>query len=670
MNSAPVELHGADTTVDQWRDREWLITNGLGGYASGTVLGDVTRRYHGLFVPNLAQPKGRHLMVSRLVEEVSSDGRTLRLGDQHAHGESHLSDSLHCLQSFRVEGNVAIWLHEWQGARWEKSILMPHSQNTVCVRYRILAGKLSIKLRPYLPFRRHDAELRKSGSDELSVLLHKDRCEVALRGSPLQLRFATQLSPTQFVADWHETGYQLLREQRRGNECEESLLSPGYFQSELSAGSTIALIASTHSWERVDINVEASFVAESRRTAMLVKDVDPQDDFLRRLTVAADQFLVLPASRIEDVTIAAAEGHELRTVIAGYHWFGDWGRDTMISLEGLMLCTKRFREARATLQTFAGYVSDGLIPNLFPEGEREGLYHTVDATLWYFHAVHRYMRATLDASLLDELLPVLRSIVDHYVRGTRFGIKMDPNDGLITASAAGYQLTWMDAKVDNWVVTPRRGKPVEIQALWYNALSLMANWVSSDERAQYERLAAQVNTSFNRRYWNDARNCLFDVLDGPDGADAAVRPNQMFAISLDYPVLAAARWNGVIDCIEQNLLTPLGLRTLSRDHPDYKSSYNGDLRARDAAYHQGTVWPWLIGHFIDAKLKVTQDKASVRKLLRAFPAHLAEAGIGTISEIFDGDPPHAPHGCIAQAWSVAEVLRAWSNTSAMSSRLR
>jgi predicted glycogen debranching enzyme len=359
------------------------------------------------------------------------------------------------------------------------------------------------------------------------------------------------------------------------------------------------------------------------------------------------------------VTIAAAEGHE----------FGDWGRDTMISLEGLMLCTKRFREARATLQTFAGYVSDGLIPNLFPEGEREGLYHTVDATLWYFHAVHRYMRATLDASLLDELLPVLRSIVDYYVRGTRFGIKMDPNDGLIAASAAGYQLTWMDAKVDNWVVTPRRGKPVEIQALWYNALRLMANWIPADERTQYERLAAQVNASFNRRYWNDARGCLFDVLDGPDGPDAAVRPNQVFAISLDYPVLAPARWNAVIACIEQNLLTPVGLRTLSRDHPDYKSSYNGDLRARDAAYHQGTVWPWLIGHFIDAKLKVVQDKASVRELLRAFPAHLAEAGIGTISEIFDGDLPHAPHGCIAQAWSVAEVLRAWMNTSTSSTKL-
>jgi predicted glycogen debranching enzyme len=664
MNSH-LELHVADTTVDQWRDREWLITNGLGGYASGTPLGDVTRRYHGLFVPNLAQPKGRHLMVSRLVEEIASGEQTLRLSDQHPHDEKHLLDSLRCLQAFRVEGNVAIWVYEWQGVRWEKSILMPHSQNTVCVRYRVLTGKLAIKLRPYLPFRRHDAELRKTASYDVSVSLRKDRCEVALGDGSLPLRFATQLSPTQFVADWREARYQLLREQRRGNECEESLLSPGYFQSEISAGSTMALIASTHAWERLDINVEAAFVAESRRTAMLVKDVDPQDEFLRRLTVAADQFLVLPASRIEEVTIAAAEGHELRTVIAGYHWFGDWGRDTMISLEGLMLCTKRFREARATLQTFAGYVSDGLIPNLFPEGEREGLYHTVDATLWYFHALHRYVRAAQDPSLLNELLPVLRSIIDHYMRGTRFGIKMDPSDGLITASAAGYQLTWMDAKVDNWVVTPRRGKPVEIQALWYNALRLMANWVPEDERTQYERLAAQVNTSFNRRYWNDARDCLFDVLDGPgpNSVDAAVRPNQVFAISLDYPVLAASRWDAVIACIEQNLLTSVGLRTLSRDHPDYKSSYNGDLRARDAAYHQGTVWPWLIGHFIDAKLKVAQDKASVRELLRAFPEHLSEAGIGTISEIFDGDVPHAPHGCVAQAWSVAEVLRAWIATS-------
>jgi predicted glycogen debranching enzyme len=356
-------------------------------------------------------------------------------------------------------------------------------------------------------------------------------------------------------------------------------------------------------------------------------------------------------------------GHPLRTVVAGYHWFLDWGRDTMISLEGLMLATGRHAEARGTLLTFASYVRDGLLPNLFPEGSREGWYHTVDATLWYFHAIHRYVDSTGDRSVLDALLPVLRSILRHHFEGTRFGIGVDAKDGLLRAGTTEHALTWMDAHMGDWIVTPRRGKPVEIQALWYNALSLMATWDTPDEAEAWQRAARQARASFNARFWNPAAECLFDVVDAevPGGNDARVRPNMLFAISLDHPVLDPPRWPAVLKAVESQLLTPVGLRTLHQADPAYSRAYHGNLKARDSAYHQGTVWPWLLGAYVDAVLKTRGDPRAARAVLAAFPAHLQVAGLGTISEVFDGEPPHAPHGCIAQAWSVAEILpdRCW-----------
>jgi predicted glycogen debranching enzyme len=338
----------------------------------------------------------------------------------------------------------------------------------------------------------------------------------------------------------------------------------------------------------------------------------------------------------------------------------------MISLEGLMLATGRPQEARATLLTFSHYVRDGLLPNLFPEGSRAGWYHTVDATLWYFHAIHRYLQATGDRSLLEELLPVLRAIMRCHVDGTRFGIVVDREDGLLRAGSPQNALTWMDAHMGDWIVTPRRGKAVEIQALWYNALRLMQQWETEDEvRADYARRAAMAQAAFNERFWNPACRCLFDVIDGEEGCDARLRPNQLFAISLDHPVLDPARWPAVLEAVGTELLTPVGLRTLGRHDPAYSSNYHGNLRSRDAAYHQGTVWPWLLGAFIDAWLKVHDNAAGARRLLQAFPGHLHVAGIGSISEVFDGDAPHTPHGCIAQAWSVAELLRCWKKTAPM-----
>ena len=313
---------------------------------------------------------------------------------------------------------------------------------------------------------------------------------------------------------------------------------------------------------------------------------------------------------------------------------------------------------------------DGLIPNLFPEGQHEGLYHTADATLWYFHALDRYLQASNDRTTLKLLLPILASCVEHHLRGTRFGIHVDPNDGLLSQGQAGYQLTWMDAKVGDWVVTPRRGKAVEINALWYNALRLMERWTSEEEdteaSARYAEMAERVRISFNDRFWYAEGDYLYDVLDGEGGADASMRPNQVLSISLPHPVLDQDRWHAVLEQVVNRLLTPMGLRSLAPGEPDYKPRYDGDLRSRDAAYHQGTVWAWLIGPLVDAWLKVhPEDDETARGFLIGFQAQLGEGCIGSINEIFDAEAPYSPRGCVAQAWSVAEVLRAWLKTQAV-----
>jgi predicted glycogen debranching enzyme len=350
-------------------------------------------------------------------------------------------------------------------------------------------------------------------------------------------------------------------------------------------------------------------------------------------------------------------------VIAGYHWFTDWGRDTMISLEGLTLSTRRVREAGYILRTFAHYVRDGLIPNMFPDGQREGLYHTADASMWFFHAVERYTAATGDDDTLRKLLPVLLDILAHHLKGTRFGIRIDPKDGLFTQGAEGYQLTWMDAKVGDWVVTPRRGKAVELNALWYNALCLAQSWTQQyggGEDLDLAGHAARARESFNRRFWYEKGGYLYDVVDGEHGDDTACRPNQVFAISLPHPILERERWDAVMHVVRERLLTPFGLRSLAPGEPEYKSRYYGDLRARDAAYHQGTVWAWLIGPYIDAALKLPgTNRQALRELLTSFDRHLDEACVGQISEVFDAETPYVPRGCVAQAWSVAEVLRSW-----------
>jgi predicted glycogen debranching enzyme len=412
----------------------------------------------------------------------------------------------------------------------------------------------------------------------------------------------------------------------------------------------------TFAWER-----------ERRRRLVSQANAALREGFPAELVLSADAFIFTPVGRKADVARAQAFGDEIRSVIAGYHWFTDWGRDTMISLEGLTLATGRPSEAAWILRTFAHYVRDGLIPNMFPEARDAGLYHTADATLWFFHALDRYVATTGDRATLRHVLPTLREIVRRHMSGTRFGIGVDPADGLLRQGAEGYQLTWMDAKVDDWVVTPRRGKAVEINALWHNALRLLERWLGEEGEAAEARAAGEAadlaRASFNRRFWNDGAGHLFDVVDGEKGDDPTCRPNQIFAVSLPNPVLDQSRWEAVVEICRRELVTPVGLRSLAPGHADYKEKYFGNLRARDASYHQGTVWAWLIGPFVDAWLKLhPDDPGSGRRFLEGFSAHLDEACIGSISEIFDAGEPFAPRGCIAQAWSVAEVLRCWVKT--------
>jgi predicted glycogen debranching enzyme len=653
--------------------REWLVTNGLGGYASGTVSGGLTRRYHALLVAALPAPYGRTVMMNYLWERLRwPDGRTVSLPTVVETPEGRELDSSTHLTAFHLEAGLPVWTYDVDGVRFEKRVLMPHLQNTTHVTYRLLSDDpIRLELRPLVAFRLHEAPVSHPVAAPYALHATGDQFELVPDSDLPRLRlflYGEDKAFTVIPEDYSRVIYGL--EQNRGYECCGDLWTPGYFRLTLSPGVSGTLVVSTEEWDTIGAldPVELPAAERSRRRRLIepAKGI-PASGAMAELVLAADQFIVTPAGRIEEAARARAMGDEVRTVIAGYHWFTDWGRDTMISLEGLTLSTGRQREAGYILRTFGHYVRDGLIPNMFPEGTKDGLYHTADASLWFFHAVHRYLGVTGDRSTLRGLLPTLVSIVEHHLRGTRFGIGVDPADGLLRQGADGYQLTWMDAKVDDWVVTPRRGKPVEINALWFNALMLLAGWLRDDgdpAALEMDGHAERARESFNRRFWYADGGYLYDVIDGEAGDDHACRPNQIFAISLDHPVLDQGRWRPVFDVVRDRLLTPVGLRSLAPGHRDYKPQYYGDLRARDAAYHQGTVWGWLIGPFIDAWLKVhPDDQAGARACLAGFTAHLDEAGVGTISEIFDAERPFTPRGCIAQAWSVAEVLRAWVKTN-------
>jgi predicted glycogen debranching enzyme len=648
---------------------EWLVTNGLGGYASGTVSGALTRRYHGLLIAALARPFGRTMMFNHVWETLRwPDGRIVSLHDVVDTPSGKELSSASRLTGFHLESGLPVWTYAVDGVKFEKRVLMPHLQNTTHITYRLLSREpVRLELRPLVAFRLHEAPVSHPVAAPYLVQALGDRFEIAPGGDLPPLRLFVYGADTAFTLQAQAFGpvaYAL--EHGRGYECSGDLWSPGYLRLTLGPDTPGTLVASTEPWDTIGaLNPEELPRAEHRRRQRLVESAKrvPSTGMAAELVLAADQFIITPAGRTEEAARARAFGDEVRTIIAGYPWFTDWGRDTMISLEGLTICTGRQREAGYILRTFGHYVRNGLIPNMFPEGTRDGLYHTADASLWFFHALHRYLVASGDRSTLRQLLPKLLSIFEHHLNGTLFGIGVDPSDGLIRQGQEGYQLTWMDAKVDDWVVTPRRGKPVEINALWYNALCLLAGWLREEgdpAAVQVEECAARACESFNARFWYEEGGYLYDVIDGEQGDDTACRPNQILAISLDHPVLDRARWLPVFEVVRERLLTPVGLRSLAPGHRDYKPQYYGDLRARDAAYHQGTVWGWLVGPFVDAWLRMSpDDKAGARRCLDGFAAHLSDAGIGTLSEIFDAENPYTARGCIAQAWTVAEVLRAW-----------
>ncbi len=656
--------------------REWLVTNGLGGYASGSISGACTRRYHGLLIAALPSPLGRTVMLNHVAEEFRlPDGKVVSLaGEQLADRKLIVSSAL-ALQEFRLEMGVPVWQYVVGDFVIERRVLLPYQQNTVYVDYRVLSGpgRLRLRVRPSVHFRPHEAPVSLKLDKAFSVTALEHGCEICYPQLP-PLRACLLAPNSAIVLDggkWRELFYRM--EYNRGYEAHGQLWSPGYFKTDLETGDHATLVASTESWDVLQaISPAEAFKAEQERRSRLLSQAGPkiEDSMGAELVLAADQFVMTPATRVADAARLRAGGDEARSVIAGYHWFTDWGRDTMISLEGLTLCTGRHAEAGYILRSFALHVRDGLIPNLFPEGQHEGLYHTADATLWYFHALNRYLQATNDRATLKQLFPILADCVEHHLRGTRFGIHVDPEDGLLAQGQQGYQLTWMDAKVGDWVVTPRRGKAVEINALWYNALRLMQHWSSEEQgdlAARYAGLADRVRDSFNRKFWCAERDYLYDVIDGESGNDASMRPNQVFAISLPHAVLDPSRWRSVLEQVINRLLTPMGLRSLAPGEPDYKPRYDGDLRSRDAAYHQGTVWAWLVGPLVDAWLKLHPgDFETAREFLVGFRAHLGEACIGTISEVFDAEAPYSARGCVAQAWSVAEVLRCWLKTAASS----
>jgi len=669
----------AQTSREVLLNREWIVTNGLGGYASGTVSGAITRRYHGLLIAALAAPLGRVVMWNHVSESLRFENKDVisLAGEERSGGQLDLRGAGY-LREFRLEDGLPIWTYHVRDLVLEKRVILPHLQNTVHVSYRILEGmsRPRLELRPAFHFRHHDIPVNKgtAGPYKLSAVNGRYEIAPARSGFPA-LRMKLCGCESAFTISGEKIPQVLYRvEQSRGYAHEGELWSPGFFHVDLAAEMTPTLIASTEKWEIVEVlGPEQALASERERRARLLDSAmpDAREGFAAELSFAADQFIITPAGRFEEAARAHAAGDEVRTVVAGYHWFTDWGRDTMISLEGLTLTTGRWLEAGYILRTFAYYIRDGLIPNMFPDGAKQGLYHTADATLWFFHAVARYTEITSDRTTLKLLLPALIGIVEKHLRGTKFNIHVDPIDGLLAQGEEGYQLTWMDAKMGDWVVTPRRGKAVEINALWYNALELLADWLQRTGNAaaaqHYEEHAQRARVSFNQRFWFADGGYLYDVVDcngDKETHDVSCRPNQLFAISLDHPVLDQERWKSVVDLVQNKLLTPLGLRSLSPDDPEYKPIYSGDLRSRDGAYHQGTVWAWLIGPFVDAWLKVhPNDKRGARKFLETFPVHLSDNGLGTIAEVFDANEPHLAGGCIAQAWSVAEVLRCWVKTA-------
>ena len=634
---------------------EWLETNGLGGFASSTILGLNTRRYHGLLVAATKPPVGRLVLLSKLEETVRIDGKPYEISANRYPDVVH-PQGFRFLKGFRLDP-FPVFTYQVGGVEIEKSVFMIQGENSVVVQYELnsAAGTKSspaptveLLVRPLTAFRDYHGTTHENGALNPFVRGIPALASIAPYEGLPTLYMANNAEELRVTGEWYRN-FQYEAERERGLDFQEDLFNPLLLRFRLTNGMPATVIAST---QTRDITRVAEYRDKEITRRRALSAVSPlPDDFARTLTAAADQYIV-------------GRGY-LKTVIAGYHWFSDWGRDTMISLPGLTLITGRYEIARNILCEFARAVNQGMLPNRFPDDGESPEYNTVDATLWFFEAARAYLAYSGDLEFVrSELYSVFTDIISWHVRGTRYGIKVDAS-GLLTSGEPGVQLTWMDAKVGDWVVTPRRGKPVEIQALWYNALRIMEDLARAfgDEGSEkrYRTMAGLAQWSFNRLFWYDKGGYLYDVVNGEP--DASIRPNQIFAVSLPYTMLPHDRAIQVVKTVQQHLLTPFGLRSLAPSDPQYRGSYGGDQRSRDGAYHQGTVWAWLLGPFLTAYIKVNGkspaacDQAS--EWLSRMHEHLSHAGLSHISEIFEGDAPHRPVGCIAQAWSVAEVLRAY-----------
>lgn len=658
--------------------REWLVTNGLGGYASSTLAGVNTRSYHGLLVAALNPPVDRTVLVGGSVEWAIYDGKRYPLSTNEYGGGTMDPQGYRYLQSFALEGALPVWIFAFADALLERRVWMAQGANTTYVSYRLLRGSqnISLEITPLATY--HGFHSLSSGQGwQPGVEAGARRADILAFADAVP--FALIASTGQFTSAggwWWNFRYRA--ETERGLQDHGDLYAPGVFSSSLEPrGQAYILTFTTETSEEHLDGVLAFATARERQVELLrTAGVEDSHPVVQQLTLAADQFIVGRQSAtgvgLEDATSSEHEQGQKqappiqgsqKTVIAGYHWFNDWGRDTMIALRGLTLATGRPKDMAHILRSFARYVSDGILPNNFPDqfGQVPG-YNTADATLWYVIALHAYAEEAGDEALVDELLPVIRDIVAWHTRGTRYAIGVDPADGLLHAGEPGVQLTWMDAKVGDYVVTPRIGKPVEINALWYNTLRILAAFLADRDASaarEYATQADRVRASFLARFRKEDWAALADVVDGPGGDDWTLRPNQIFAISLPFPLLEGADAAAIVDIVGRALLTSYGLRSLSPDDPAYRGNYGGNQYDRDTAYHQGPVWTWLIGPFAEAHYRAYHDPVAALALLRPFEDHLRDAGLGTISEILEGDPPHLPRGCIAQAWGVAEVLRVW-----------
>ncbi|MFN2255079.1 MAG: amylo-alpha-1,6-glucosidase [Candidatus Promineifilaceae bacterium] len=647
--------------------REWLVTNGIGGFAAGTIANMLTRRYHGLLMAALNPPLGRTLLVAKLDETAEYNGVHAESGHYYPLFVNNWSDGTplvepnghHHINRFHLEGTSPVWTFALANALLEKRIWMQPGANTTYVHYHLaratapllLQAKLFANYRDY-----HSTTIINDWQPEILPIERGLRISMFPGAEPFYLfSDKAQIQPR---FEWYED-FLLSEEELRGqSDVEEDHVYAAHLRAILQPGESLTIAATTQS--HVNLNGGEAFaerIAYENEKLKLARSVFTVSlpEPIQQLVLAADQFIVQRST---------PDDPDGCTVIAGYPWFGDWGRDTMIALPGLTLDTGRPQIAASILRTYAGYVSEGMIPNRFPDGGEVPEYNTVDASLWYVEAIRKYLAATGDILLMAELYPVLLDILDWYKNGTRYHIGMDVEDALLYAGEEGVQLTWMDAKVDDWVVTPRTGKPVEVNALWYNALLVVAEVGRElgEDPAEYEALAGRVKIGF-QRFWNEEYGYCYDVLDMPHGVDdASLRPNQLLAVSLAHSPLDYRQQRSIVDACGRHLLTAHGLRSLSAEDDDYIGHYGGDRYKRDGAYHQGTTWGWLIGPFVEAHLRVYNNHALARSYLPSLLQHLEAHGVGSISEIFDGDPPFTPRGCTAQAWSVAELLRAWRLT--------